>query len=271
LKNKVPMDENHVYYSNNLVGVSATCAKQQLAIIPEADPASYEKMDQSEGYWAKDKAHYFYLDAPVEVDYQTFSIRSRYFAEDSERAYTIGTASLHPIKHHFDSATLLSERYLLLDRSILLYYQADRAIGLREMKVFPAKNIDLLHPSTARIDEQIIYKGRPFGTTDVDYKSFEVLKSSSPLHFWAKDAVHVFYNEMQLPSADPSTFEVLHYAIAKDAQHVYLGDSILNDVDAPSFRKAPKTEGPSYDFTDKNGNKYRYRVINKQPSLIKLP
>ncbi len=271
LKNKVPMDKNHVYYSNNLVGVSATCAKQQLTVIPEADPESYEKIDESEGYWAKDKAHYFYLNVPVEVDYQTFSIRSPYFAEDSARAYVIASKSLLPLTYRFAKATLLTEHYLLLDRNRLLYYERDRQIGLREMEIFPAKDVEVLHPSTLRVDAQIIYKGRPFGAANVDYKTFEVLEKSSPLHFWAKDAVHVFHNEMQLPDADPSTFEVLHYAVAKDAQHVYVGDSILNDVDAPSFQKAPKTEGLNYDFIDKNGNKYRYRVLDKKPSLIKLP
>ncbi len=271
LRNNIPVDKNHVYFGKNSVSVSANCAEQQLQIVPNADPNNYEKIDDGKEFWAKDNAHFFYHHTIVDVDYPSFVLLSTYFAEDKNKVYAIASKSLIPLNYRFEKAELLGAHYLLLDRSKLLYYDRYQEIGLREWDVVTTKDVELLDKFTLRIDHKIIYKGKSFAASNVDPISFEVLTKNSNYSFWAKDASHVFYNEKQLPNADPATFEVLHYAIAKDANHVYIENRIAEGIDAASFKKIAETESPKYDFIDGTGQKYRYKITHKKPSLVTVP
>ncbi|MGE8427417.1 MAG: DKNYY domain-containing protein [Sphingobacterium sp.] len=267
LKNKVPVDQQHVFKYEGFASATSACSQNQLTIIEDADPLTYTTLYHQLPALAKDKAHYFYRYQPLNVDYATFSVVNRNFVKDKNQLYVVtdnGVLSLH---YKTARVEALNAAYLLVDGRKLLYYEPYQEIGLLEIELPSTNNIKFLNEKTIIIDQLVIISGKKFGYAAVDAKSFELLEGANGKALWSRDKNHVFYEQQLFAEADPKTFEVLKFAVAKDANHIFIGNRIFNGPDVKSFRKVDKSRA-NHDFEDDLGNRYWYQTNKGQVLLV---
>jgi hypothetical protein len=85
LKNKIPVDQQHVFTFEGFASATSACSKNQLTIIEGADPQTYTTLYHQLPALAKDKAHYFYRSQPLNVDYATFNVVNSNFVKDKNQ------------------------------------------------------------------------------------------------------------------------------------------------------------------------------------------
>lgn len=269
LKGKIPVDQFQVFHFTGFPSATGDCRKQQLSVLRGADPETYSTLYDKIPSLSKDKAQYFYKSSPIDVDYVTFKILNEHFVKDKNRLYVVTQKSINPLNYTTDKIDVLNNEYIILDGKKLLYYQPYHGIGVLETTLPSTNNIKLLDRKTVIIDQLVLIEGKKFEFTDVDADSFKILEGSSHVHFWASDKNHIYHNQLPVANVDLNTFTVLHYAVAKDAKHIFIGDKIFEGPDVQSFRKVDKAKS-SHDFEDDLGNKYWYRPKEGGAELIPI-
>ncbi len=258
IEKDIPVDQYHVFHFTGFPSATGECSKQQLTVVTGADPETYTTLYDKIPALSKDKTQYFYKSLPIDVDYATFRILNENFVKDKNRLYVVTQKGVLPLNYTTDKTDVLNNEYIILDGKKLLYYEPYQGIGVLETALPTVNNIRLLNRKSIVIDHLVIIQGKRFPFADVDAESFKILEGSSNVHFWASDKNHVYYNQQPVPNADLHTFKVLHYAVAKDAGHIFVGDKIFDGPDVKSFRNVDKSK-VNYDFEDNLGNKYWYR------------
>ncbi len=267
LKNKIPIDQQHVFKFEGFASATSDCSQNQLTIIEGADPATYTTLYDQLPALAKDKAHYFYKDQPLHVDYATFSVVNSNFVKDKNQLYAVTDKGILSIHYKTDKIEALNALYILLDDKKLLYYEPYQGIGLLEIEIPSSNKIKFLNEKTVIIDHLVIISGKKFGYPEVDAGSFELLEGSNGNALWSRDKNHVYYEQQIFSEADPKTFEVLKFAVAKDAKHIFIDNKIFNGPDVKSFKKVDKSQ-VNHDFEDDLGNKYWYQTNKGQVLLV---
>ncbi|WP_312337277.1 DKNYY domain-containing protein [Sphingobacterium sp.] len=267
LKNKIPIDQQHVFKFEGFASATSDCSQNQLTIIEGADPATYTTLYHQLPALAKDKTHYFYKDQPLHVDYATFSVVNSNFVKDKNQLYAVTDKGILSLDYKTDHIKALNALYILLDDKKLLYYEPYQGIGLLEIEIPSPNKIKFLNEKTVLIDQLVIISGKKFGYPEVDAGSFELLEGSNGNALWSRDKNHVYYEQQIFTEADPKTFEVLKFAVAKDAKHIFIGNKIFNGPDVKSFKKVDKSQ-VNHDFEDDLGNKYWYQTNKGQVLLV---
>ncbi|WP_336845576.1 DKNYY domain-containing protein [Sphingobacterium multivorum] len=267
LKNRIPVDQQHVFKFEGFASATSDCNQNQLTIIDGADPATYTTLYDQLPALAKDKAHYFYKYQPLHVDYATFSVINSNFVKDKNQLSVVtnkGILSLHYKTVHVKA---LNAAYVLLDNRTLLYYEPYQGIGILEIELPSSNNIKFLNEKMVIIDQLVVISGKKFGYAAVDADSFELLEGANGKARWSRDKNHVYYEQQIFSEADPKTFEVLKFAVAKDAKHIFIGNKIFNGPDVKSFKKVDKSR-INHDFEDDLGNKYWYQTNKGEVVLV---
>lgn len=82
----------------------------------------------------------------------------------------------------------------------------------------------------ATLDEGQGYVEHPL--IDIDAPSFQILNK----HGYAKDNLHVYYQQHTVPGADPASFVALSDLYSKDNTQVYYQDKIIPGADPTSYQ-----------------------------------
>jgi len=266
LKNKVPIDQQHVFKFEGFASATSHCSKNQLSVIEKADPETYITLYDELQFLSKDKSSYFYHNQRIAVDYATFEVLNKNFVRDKHQLYLATQKTIHPLNYAVDQVHYINREYLILEDKTLLYYEPYQGTGILETKLTSANQIKSLDEKSLIIDDLVIIRGKPFAYQQVDANSFKILGSSGGNSFWSRDKNHIYYNQQLLVEADPNTFEILKLAVAKDANHIFVGNKIFYGPDVKSFRRVNKSSA-NYDFEDDLGNKYWYRTNKGQVVL----
>ena len=267
LKNKIPVDQQHVFKFEGIGSATSDCSKNQLTIIEEADPETYTTLYHQLPALAKDKAHYFYNYRPLDVDYATFRVVNRNFVKDKNQLYAVADKGILALEYTTVNVQSLNSAYLLLDGKKLLYYEPYHDIGVLEIELPSANKISWLNEKTGIIDQLVVIAGKKFGYPEVDANSFELLEGSNGKALWSRDKNHVYYEQQVFAEADSKTFKVLKFAVAKDAKHIFVGNKIFKGPDVKSFKKVDKSR-VNHDFEDDLGNKYWYQTNKGEVTLV---
>ncbi|MGJ1330188.1 DKNYY domain-containing protein [Sphingobacterium multivorum] len=267
LKNRIPVDQQHVFKFEGFASATSDCNQNQLTIIDGADPATYTTLYDQLPALAKDKAHYFYKYQPLHVDYATFSVINSNFVKDKNQLYVVTDKGILSLHYKTARVEALNAAYILLDGKKLLYYEPHQHIGLLEINIPSSNKIKFLNEKTVIIDQLIVISGKKFGYPAVDPGSFELLEGSNGNATWSRDKNHVYYKQQIFSEADPKTFEVLKFAVAKDAKHIFIGNKIFNGPDVKSFKKVDKSR-VNHDFEDDLGNRYWYQTNKGEVILV---
>lgn len=267
LRNRIPVDQQHVFRFEGFASATSDCSQNQLTIIEGADPTTYTTLYHQLPALAKDKAHYFYKYQPLHVDYATFSIVNSNFVKDKNQLYVVTDKAILPLHYKTDKIKALNATYILLDGKKLLYYEPYQRIGLLEIDIPSSNKIKFLNEKTVIIDQLLVIAGKKFGSPEVDAGSFELLEGSNGNARWSRDKNHVYFEQEIFAEADPKSFEVLKFAVAKDAKHIFIGNKIFNGPDVKSFKRVDKSR-VNYDFEDDLGNRYWYQTNKGQVILV---
>jgi len=200
---------------------------------------------------------------PLKADPNSFEVNRASFAKDNNHVYYYGD-------NIFEGADPNS--FELLDYSYQkdanhVYYNYEILSG------FDVPSFNILGDRYA-IDANGVYYDYQgiFDSSDIiigaDPNTFEVTKWSL-----AKDQNNVYSNGMVIEEADSNTLAMLDYNFFRDANHVYQlnsthkGYSLLEDIDPDTFRFFPRDGQPSFLISDKNGFYYMLKGIKAFPNI----
>ena len=97
-------------------------------------------------------------------------------------------------------------------------------------------------------------------------KGFEI-KQGKVYFYQPVNGVPFVYDSYEIEAADASTFKVINFPYAKDAQHVFFNKGIIKDCDPNSFELLSHESGYS---RDKNHTYYFYTKLSDDPNNFAL-
>lgn len=102
-------------------------SSKPVVVVEGADPSTYEPLKDN---WARDRNRYFFLNKPVEVDYDSFEILSTHFSKDKCTAYyclpaVFGFDEYEPYFRAFETAGELEflSPYYMRDEEKVYFFQ----------------------------------------------------------------------------------------------------------------------------------------------------
>ncbi|MDY7395816.1 DKNYY domain-containing protein [Aureibaculum sp. 2210JD6-5] len=210
LKHDIGVDKNSVYYVE----------KNNLRIIPNANPKSYQKLNIS---WGKDRENYFYEHKKVSVDYNSFKMLNRQFSIDNDSVYVHHYGDFKSIDADVTSFKILEKSDYAFDNSRIYYfYIADNEFGyeLLEIPYILGSKMELYNKNYLRIDDKVYFMGQP--VPGVAINSFKILSD-----VYAKDSVHVYFNGKIISEADTKTFHIpTGEFVPEDKNGSYIGGKL---------------------------------------------
>ncbi len=235
----IPKDGNHVY--------STLGWQKQLSVIEGANPKMYQRFDTGidnwNRYWARDDAHYFYLDKKIDADYQSFRRINQTIAIDTNSIFAVihkqleDSIHVEEIREVVKKSVMLkgtiqsiNENYAQIGNSIVLSnWKNEFAIipfeAIRSTKVIDERNIF--------VDDQLISDGKLI--QGVDIASFVVLQRD-----FFKDKNNAYYDAEIITGANATSFVILSDDYSKDSKHVFYKTKLVENASAQSFK---------YDYT----------------------
>ena len=233
-KDEIARDDKHVYSSSGY--------DKKLKIIQGANPKTYQRFDTGvdswNRYWARDDAHYFYLDKMVDADYPSFKRINNSIAIDTNSVYAIINKQVSDSLHVKEirevvrkvsipkgTVKAINSDYALIGNSVIL------SNWKTEFAIIPFTHIDSIHVIDERnivVNNQLISDGKLY--PEIDVATFTILQRD-----YSKDKNHVYFDGLLIEYADPKTFEILHDDYAKDQQHVFYKNQKVEQASPASF------------------------------------
>lgn len=230
----IPKDSKHVY--------STLGWQKQLSVIPEANPQTYQRFDTEidswNRYWARDDAHYFYLDKKIDADYKSFKRINHTIAIDTNSIFAIVDKQLE------DGGRVVEIREVIRKSAILNgaiksinadYAQIGNSIVLsnwkNEFAVVPFETINstkVIDERNIVVNDQLISDGKLI--QGIDIPSFVVLQRD-----YFKDKDNAYYDAEIIPGANATNFEILSEDYSKDSKHVFYKNNLVENASAQSF------------------------------------
>ncbi|QLG44344.1 DKNYY domain-containing protein [Costertonia aggregata] len=211
--NNIGFDKNHVY---------VTVSKRQgdiyttgITILEDADPKTFKKIDYHG--WAKDHERYYYRNALIHVDYDSFTFIDEFFSKDKNHVYWHTFSNF--VKTDANPETFVSaekSKYIAIDDKAL--YVTNYSKDQKEPITIPytsKDSIKVYDDMYFKVGRTVYYVGKPI--LEADIETFELLEFS-----YAKDKNHVFYNGKKIEGADPNSFEHDEGARCKDKNGYFL-------------------------------------------------
>lgn len=235
-------DKNHVYYS--------------YEIIPEADPQSFE----TNGEYGKDNSGLYYETKKLESGTKNdFELLGSDFAKSTKGVYLFGSSiiNLDPVTFQIISTSTL----IVKDKKSVYYVSIFGGANGPGVNLEPLNDVDsatfkLISDNFAR-DKNGVYffidrhEFRLSKLQSADQKTFQVLPGlvsyggESGYGFFSKDAQHVYLGSTVIAGADPTSFapiilpndNLLQYSMySKDKNFVYVGTKRLEGADLATFQ-----------------------------------
>lgn len=203
----------------------------KLTIVEYADPKTYERLDLSNRRleWYKDKKHYFYNHKKVEANKTTMSFASPLLPFDNANVFWVDSGRV--CKRRYTGKITMINENILYDDS-LLYFKADCDSLI---KLIPSAGTDTIFKYLDKkhhvfiVSDKVFYVG--IELPQADPFSFELIS-----HLYAKDKNKVYYKNMPLSDSDPRSFEILSFKYSKDKNNVYENGNILKGYKPRDFR-----------------------------------
>lgn len=253
-KLNLPKDKKRLYFPK------FTEKTDQLEVIKDADPATYERVELPVRclLWYRDKNHYFYDHKKTDADRKTLSFESPFFPFDNAFLFPVENGVVKQINYQ-GRVKVLGDQLIRDDHAYYFHAGCDslyRIIRYNDPQKFEYYDV---HKHIFRVDNFIYIYGILFLANVVDADSFEVLE-----YAYMKDKKRVYYKNSVLPDADPETFVVLSDKYAKDKNHVYEKEKVLTGYKPEEFKedswgrfptemnygKAPRERSHSWDDDD---------------------
>ena len=243
-------DKNHVY--TLYAPYSDRAENSVFKIIPDADPATYQQLEQG---WSKDDKNVYFLNKKTDADPdpQTFVVISNYYSKDKYYLYTQerGIAySITKTKCNTDELVLVGDRYIRTNTN-LYYFSYDADNKLSNIPIKDTASIEMLGLSGwLKADGKIVLNGVWLNDPQVDEKTFvslgwQYFKDKNNVYFWKWNTRSLTV----MAEADLNTFEQIDGGYAKDKNHVYYQNEILPDANPKDFRYDKKS-GRGYSGND---------------------
>ena len=254
----VPFADAKTFKSLRLYGVDRTHVFYRGTIIEDADPVTFTKVEEPEGYmqvyYYKDKNYVYYMGEILEgADVETFRYHTVTYAVDKNNVYLGGLAlDIDP-----DNYTLMGGAYIIGSGKVFYGY---KAVNVN------SDSFELLEDDYATDGQKIIYCGEP---VDADATTFRKLLSydsvgychygdcfytdkhrlyyrGKPVEGTNSDSRilgerhlvnngKVFYRTGVIPNADAGSFSSLNSYWGKDKQMVYHETKQLDSADPATF------------------------------------
>jgi hypothetical protein len=216
----VKLAENRVVWRNTLLGFISYSEYR----VNEADYASFQKINTD---FAKDKNYAYYQQFYFTVDLPSFEVINAYYSKDKNAVY-------------FKNKTMIGakppsvkeiEPYILSDGERVYYQMQVVSNHANEFTQISR------YPNVYKSTDNVFFEYSILENADAP--TFAVIDSTlSKMYF--RDKNRVYYNNMQIKSADAATFMPLNENYAKDKKHVFYQDSLLKNADHGSFRVIDK-------------------------------
>ncbi len=249
-QNGVPKDKNHVYaetYSHGLEPIP----------IPEVDIESFQYLEiSSKTYprWAKDKNWYYLGNARVSTDYESTRFIGDNFLYDKTKLYIHFNKPpyIKFVQAITEPPKTLTKKYIQY-KSKLYYLKTSYKEGnqIIEIDFRTIYDLKIINDHVMTINGTVVYYGTE--KPHFDAATFEKIKdnelSEHIRYYKDKNAVYLDAKVIQL--ADPKTFTMLSYSLAKDDKYVFYKEKILTGADPKSFRK-----GKNQEWIDDRGNRF---------------
>lgn len=226
----IPKDAYQVYYDPKKYD-------GQLAIVPDADPSSYQRYrpgppaEKEIPIWSVDKNNFYLNHQRVNVDRSTFRVLNITLACDTNFLYTVlrpanGGVEFTSYPRPSGRLRVLNEVYLQVGNTIVhsswqehfatAEFEAVRSLGwLDQMNVVVNEN-------------QLLHYGKL--VNNIEISTVTLLDRN-----FLKDQHHVFYHHEEIPEADPATFEIVFEDYSRDAHRVFFKNQKLEGASAQSF------------------------------------
>lgn len=244
VEDRVIKDHKNVYAEKN----------SKVIIIEKADPASFKYISEQNPYsatWGKDDAHYFLYHKAVDVDFESFRLLKNGMAADKNFVYKIGYTedeysiwSYWPILEKADVLTgeiqEINSIYMIMNHCV--YCNKDEFIKISFDLINQVKIVD---EECIIINETLLAEGREFPYKAVDVSTFKRFLDSKPV-IYTRDKFHIFCEGQPVQGVDIDSFEPLEGGYAKDQNHVYYFNSIVEGASPDTFYLNKKT----YQFMD---------------------
>lgn len=218
--------------------------KRHCDTLKNADRNSFERLDR---FWAKDKEHVYHFGKTTHLDAGSFELLDRHFVRDS--------AGIH-------FACYRNEDILLGNDVEILSFEWLHRDSQRSLAA-DSRHIYIIDETSDYSSSCVSYElARPLVPVDGSYDFYLTdsvsvfcvygkIKGADPSTFapigvrtpyqhnsYAFDATHVYYNNLLLPDADPSSFREVN-AFWVDANHVYIGATIVEGADPSTVSVVP--------------------------------
>jgi len=220
----VGFDQKHVFVFND--SKSNGKCHDNAAIVENADPKSYERLDLD---WGKDGSNHFYRSKKIEADYGSFKIINKYFVGDNYRIYGRIRDNFQVLPTDPSSFRLFLETHHGMDDNFI-YWLSFFTFTKQDIITLPYYN---------KIE-------------DVQYLN----------KYYLKIGKDIYYDGRIMSGVDGGKFIVVQGAYAKDDQHIYYKNEIIPDADYTTFRK----EENRFSVVDKNGKYRNGKIVKSVPN-----
>lgn len=241
-KAELPFDKDFLY--------EGIPYKDKLTPIENIDKNSYERVKLSAEclIWHQDINHYYYNHKVTTANRQKLSFESEYLPFDDAYIFMVDGKDWKPYRYTgivrvVANNIVYDDKYLIISgvcgekRSKLNEIEIDDPAEL--IFAIEDKSMDVSYPNlvfkTAKYifyKEKYLYLSRIEDITDL----FQFKELYKGYYQYIKKMYFDTEKELiEIPGADPLTFEVLRRGYSKDAKQVYYLGKILTDADAKTF------------------------------------
>lgn len=198
-------DKNHIYFGNQ--------------VIEGVDLETFELVGD---YFSKDKNHVYFGENKLEgADPSNFSkVGSgetvKYFT-DKKNIYNREGRKL---EIDVNTCKIIEDNYAIDNKSV--YFNGKKIRGVSRESFEVIGSIYSKDKNHVYIEDRILEEANP--------TTFEIIwnKNKNKRTFYTKDESYVFYYGEIIKNADPETFEQIGNIYAKDKNHIYVADKILD-------------------------------------------
>lgn len=197
--------------------------------VKKADPNTFKALEDNFGL---DKNNIYYGPDIMAQNNGTFEYLQDFYAKNNENIYYMNRV----ISNDLAGFKLLESGYAKDSKN--LYYQG-HIIGEKTTQA-QLEQFKVIQKYLATDGKDIYNEGRLI--KGADPKTFEVISSDDTYPWpYIKDQNAVYFGENKIDQADPQSFEVIYFTLARDNKHVFLEDKIIKDADPNSIEVLPSS------------------------------
>ncbi len=249
-QNGIPKDKNYVYRE-------AFSKVLKPILIPGVDVESFQyikNLTNRKPLWAKDKNQYYLGNNKVNTDYETTNFVGNDFLYDKTRLYVHFKKPpfVKLVQEITEPPKKITKKYIQY-KSKLYYLKTfyKKEDKIKEIDYKLINDLRVINDHVITINDTVVYYGTKF--PHFDAVTFEKIKDnelSGHIRYY-KDKNFVYLDTKIIQQANPKTFVMLDYSLAKDDKHVFYKHEILTGADPKSFRK-----GKNQEWIDNHGNRF---------------